>query len=83
MGQGDKLYRCRMSCVAVVVGPSWSHLGAILRPRMAIGSQKARRQKSLIFHMFLKDFGFLAASWEGSEATWSHLGAVLGSLGAS
>ena len=46
-------------------------------------SEKARRQTSLIFFRFLKDFGFLGASVWSYLASWSRLGAVLGPLGAS
>ena len=73
-----------------VLGISWASrgallgpLGAILRPRMAIGSEKARRQKSLVFVRFLNDFGLLEASLGSSLASWSRLEAVLGPLGAS
>ena len=48
---------------------------------MAIGSEKARRQKSLVFFRFLKDFGILEGALEGSEGTWNRLGAVLRPLG--
>ena len=65
------------------LGALLGHLGAILRPRMAIGSETARRQKSLVFLKFLKDFGFLEASLGSSLASWSRLGAVSGPLGAS
>ena len=72
------------------MGPSWAslgallgHLGAILRPRKAIGSEKARKQKTLIFHWFLKDFGLLGGllgrlrghlepSWNGLGASCRH-----------
>ena len=65
---------------ALLGGP---YLEAILRPRKAVGSEKAGRQKSLIFFMFLKDFGLLGASLGSSLASWSRLGAILGPLGAS
>ena len=52
-----------------VLGASWAllgallgNLGAILRPQKRIGSEKARRQTSLIFFRFLKDFGFSGRS---------------------
>eukprot|EP00959_Pyramimonas_sp_CCMP1952_P235780 4927194-Pyramimonas_sp.AAC.1 len=47
---------------------------------MSIGSEKARNQSTLIFLRFWKDFGLFWASWWGSLATWSRLGAVLGPL---
>eukprot|EP00959_Pyramimonas_sp_CCMP1952_P329491 6898185-Pyramimonas_sp.AAC.1 len=58
-------------------------LGAVVRPRKAIGSEKARRQHSLMFLRLLKDVGLWAASWEVSEASWRRLGAFLRPLGAS
>ena len=77
-----------MGALGAVLGLSWAplgallgHLEAILRPRKAIGSEKARRQKSLIFIRFLKDFGILGASLGSSEGTWSRPGAVLRALG--
>ena len=45
---------------------------------MAIGSENARRQKSVVFLRFLMDFGFLEASLGSYLASWSRLGAVLG-----
>ena len=76
--------------LGAVLGLSWAplgtllgHLGAILRPWMAIGSETARRQTSLVFLRSLKDFGLLEASLGGSLASWSRLGTVLGPLGAS
>ena len=56
----------------------WGHLGAIVRPREAIESNRARRQNSLISFRFSNDFGFLGASVGGSVATWSRLGPVVG-----
>ena len=57
-------------------GPSWRHLGAILgrlgaisRPQEPIGGEKARRRKTLIFIMCLKDLGLLGGSLEASEGT--------------
>ena len=65
-------------------GPSWAplggllgHLGAILRLQEPIESEKARRQKTLIFLRLLKDFGLSGASLGGSVASWGRLGAVL------
>ena len=79
-----------MGALGAVLGLSWAslgallgHLGAILRPRMAIGSEKARKQNTLIFLRFWKDFGLLGGSLGSSLATWGRLGAVLGPLGAS
>ena len=75
------------------LGPSWAllgplgallgPLGAILAPPMAIGSEKARRQKSSLFLRFLKVFCILEASLGGYLASWSRLGTVLGPLGPS
>ena len=72
------------------MGLSWAspgallcQLGAILRPRKAIESAEAGRQNNIDFFNCLKGFGILAASLEGSVATWSRLGAVLGPHGAS
>ena len=76
------------------LGPLLGHLGAILRPRMAIGSEKARKQKILIFPWFLKDVGLLGGllgrlrghlepSWGDLGASWSIVGAILRHLGVS
>ena len=65
-----------LDALGAVLGLSWAslgavlgHLGAILRPQEPIGSEKARRQKTLIFFRFLKDFGLLGESLEASEGT--------------
>ena len=54
------------SALEAVLGLSWASLGAlmgplgaVLRPRMAIGSEKARKQQTLIFRRFWTDFGLL------------------------
>ena len=74
-----------MGALGAVLGLSWGplgallgNLGAILRPRKAIGSEQARRQKSFMFFRFLKDLGILGASLGSSLASLSRLGAVLG-----
>ena len=59
------------------LGAVLDHLGAILRPEEPIGSEKARELTTIVFHMFLKEFGLSRASLGGSLATWSRLGAVL------
>ena len=84
-----------LGALRAVLGLSWAslgtllgQLGAILKPRKAIGSEQARRQKTLIFLRFLKDFsllggllgelfGHLEPSWDGLGASWSILGAIL------
>ena len=73
-----------LGALGAVLGPSWAplgallgHLGAILRPQEPIGSEKARRQKTLIFLRFWSDLGLSGASLGGSVATSSRLGAVL------
>ena len=78
------------SALGAVLGLSWAPLGAllgplgaILRPRMPIGSEKAIMQKSLIFLGFLKVFGLLEGSLGSSVASWSRLGTALGPLGPS
>ena len=65
-----------LGALGAVLGPSWAplgslwgHLGAILRPQEPIGSEKARRQKTLVFPRFLNDFGLWGASLEGSLAS--------------
>ena len=65
-----------LGALGAVLGPSWTplgailgHLGAILRPQEPIGGERARRQKTLIFFRFLKDFGLLGGSLEASEGT--------------
>ena len=79
-----------LCALGAVLGLSWAslgallvHLGAILRPRKAVESERAKMHKSLISFRSLKDLGFLGASLEVSEASWSRLGAFLGPLGAS
>ena len=90
-----------LGVMKAVSGLSWAslgallgQLGAILRPRKAIGSEKARRQKTLIFLRFWKDFsllggllgrlgGLLEPSWSGLGASWSILEAILSQLGLS
>ena len=76
-----------MGARGAALGLSWTllgallgHLGANLRRRMAIGSEKARRQNTLMFFKLLKDLGILeASSLVGSYLdSWSSLGAVLG-----
>ena len=53
---------------------------------MAIGSEKARKQKTLISLRFWKDFGLLGVSWEPLGgvlgASWGLLGPSWGALGA-
>eukprot|EP00959_Pyramimonas_sp_CCMP1952_P423103 8862983-Pyramimonas_sp.AAC.1 len=78
-----------LGALGAVLGLSWGshgallgHLGAILRPRKAIEREEARKQASLIFFRCLKEFRFLGASPQISEASWSSLGAFLGPLGA-
>ena len=73
-----------LGALGPVLGLSWAplgallgHLGAILRPQEPIGSEKARRQTTLIFLRFWSDFCLSGASLGGSVATWSRLGAVL------
>ena len=73
-----------LSDLGPVLGLSWArlgallgHLGATLRLQEPIESEKARRQKTLIFLGFLKDFGFSGASLGCSVATWGRLGAAL------
>ena len=73
-----------LGALGPVLGLSWArlgallgHLGAILRLQEPIESEKARRQKTLIFIWFLNDFGFSGASLGGSVASWGRLGAVL------
>ena len=58
-----------MGALGAVLGPSLAplgallgHIGAILRPQKHIGSEKARRQRTLIFLRFLKDFGVCSLS---------------------
>ena len=65
-----------LGALGAVSGPSWAslatllgHIGAILRPQEPIGSEKARRQKTLVFLRFLKDFGLSGASLGGSLAS--------------
>eukprot|EP00959_Pyramimonas_sp_CCMP1952_P398381 8347384-Pyramimonas_sp.AAC.1 len=69
------------------LGPSWSHL----RPRMAIGSEKARKPDTLT-SQYLKGFGphrgllgelfgYLEPSWSGLAASGSLVGAILRHLG--
>ena len=77
-----------MGALGAVLGLSWAPLGAllgplgaILRPRMAIGSEKARRQPSLGFFKCLMGFGFVEAPFGSYLASWSRLRAVLGPLG--
>ena len=52
---------------------------------MAIGSEKARKQKTLISLRFWKDFGLLGVSWEPLGgvlgASWGLLGPSWGALG--
>ena len=51
---------------------------------MAIGSEKARKQKTLISLRFWKDFGLLGVSWEPLGgllgASWGLLGPSWGAL---
>ena len=81
-----------MGALEAVLGLSWAslgallgHLGAILRPRMAIGSEQARKQQTLIFRRFWTDFGLLVVSWERRGrlvgACWGLLGPSWGPLG--
>ena len=46
-----------------------------------IGSEKARRQTTLVFSRLLKDFCFSGASLGGSLTTWSRLGAAFEPVG--
>ena len=75
-----------MDALGAVLGLSWAplgallgHLGAILRPRKAIGSEKARKQKTTVVHLFLTDFdllgGLLGRLRDQSESSWGGLGA--------
>ena len=73
-----------LGALGPVLGLSWArlgallgHLGAILKPQGPIESEKARRQKTLIFFWFFNDFGISGASLGGSAATWNRLGAIL------
>ena len=61
----------------VHLGAILGHFGAILKLQEPIESEKARRQKTLIFFCFFNDFGLSGASLGGSVATWGRLGAVL------
>ena len=90
-----------MGALGAVLGLSWAslgallgHLGAILRPRMAIGSEKARKEKHIDFPKVFEGllrlggllgelFGHLEPSWGGLGASWSILGAILKHLGLS
>ena len=62
------------------------YLVAIFKPQEPSESEKARRQKTLVFLLFFIDFGLPGASWGGSVDTWGNLGPVLdlliGMLGA-
>ena len=77
-----------VGALGAVLGLSWApllgallgHLGAILKPRMAIGNEKAERQTSFVFFRFGEEFGLLEASLESYLASWSHPRAVLGPL---
>ena len=82
-----------MGALGAVLGLSWAslgallgHLGAILRPRMAIETEKARKPKTLIFSRFWKDVGLLGISWERLGrlvgASWGLLGPSWGALAA-
>ena len=84
-----------LGALGAVLGLSWAslgallgHLGAILKPRLAIGSERATMQTSLIFFRFLKDFGILGGllgklfgllepSWGSLEASWTIFGTIL------
>ena len=50
-------------------GPVRSRSGPGSGAGFSIGSEKARRQKTLVFPRFLNDFGFSGASLEGSLAS--------------
>ena len=76
-----------LGALGAVLGLSWAplgallgHLEAILRPRKVIGSEKARKQKTLLFLRCLKDVCLLGAS---SGRSWSPLGPSWGHLEAS
>ena len=73
-----------LNALGPVLSLSWAHLGAllghlgaILRPQEHIGSEKAKRQKTLIFLIFLKNFGPSGASLGDSVAAWGRLQAVV------
>ena len=61
----------RIGPLGPLLGLAW----AILRLPKPIGSEKARRPKTLFFHLFLHGFGILEGAVEGSKGT---LGSVLG-----
>ena len=81
----------RLGALGAVLGLFWAslgavlgHLGAILRPQEPIGSEKARRQKTLFFSNVFEGFwpleGLLGRllddlepSWGGAGASWRHV----------
>ena len=79
-----------LGALGAVLGLSWAplgallgHLEAVLRPRMAIGSGKAGRHKSLIFLRFLAifDIGPSLLYFSISSFMVGHFGVILGPLG--
>ena len=80
MGAFGAVLRLSWASLGALLG----HLGAILRPRMAVGSEKARKPTTLIFHSFWQDFGVLGVSWELPGgllgASWGRLGPSWGAL---
>ena len=66
-----------LGALGAALGPSWAplgallgHLGAILRPQDPIGSEKARKQTTLVFPRFWSHFGISGGPpLGGSEGT--------------
>ena len=77
-----------LGALEAVLGQCWAPLGAllgslvdVLRLQEAIGSDSARRPKSMIFLRLVPGFGLLGGALEDSEGTLKRRGAVSGYLG--